>query len=504
MRENANSLVIEGRCGPRVRIFANEKVEIEQSAVDELVSLLGIEETISRLLESDPSYFGDGSPGIERVAVTPDFHKGAGVPIGTVIATRDCFIPQAVGSDVNCGMRLHITDYNADVILSHLNELETIFRHVFFRGGRDIPMTRIQREALFKEGLVGLLSVTPKDFRCGLWEIAHELGIENDLKRIHGYGSFEARTTVGLDDFIGRQNEITRDGQIGSIGGGNHFVEIQVVDKILDGVTAHAWGLKLGQVVVMIHTGSVAIGHLANMVMMETMKGMFPKGIAVPQNGIFVVPTSGKHLVSTERIRASLNNAANFAFANRMFLGLMTFKSLRSVCGESAFPLLYDAPHNFVWQEKLDGKDVFLHRKGATPARGFEEMADTPFAYCGEPTLVPGSMGSSSFILAGRGNIEALSSASHGAGRSTSRQKARQIEDHEIEEFMKRFRIVTPTDLRDPMVRMRRDIVEKVLNDIKSESPFVYKGIGPVIETLTDANIAQPVVELKPLLTIKS
>jgi len=130
-------------------------------------------------------------------------------------------------------------------------------------------------------------------------------------------------------------------------------------------------------------------------------------------------------------------------------------------------------------------------------------MAETPFAYYGEPVLVPGSMGASSFVLAGQGQAAALSSASHGAGRSLSRGDALQGYEEEFQRFLARFRVVTPVDLRRPEIKLRRDIVEKKLDEIRQEAPYAYKGIGPIIQTLTDAAIARPVAELTPLLTIK-
>jgi tRNA-splicing ligase RtcB (3'-phosphate/5'-hydroxy nucleic acid ligase) len=116
---------------------------------------------------------------------------------------------------------------------------------------------------------------------------------------------------------------------------------------------------------------------------------------------------------------------------------------------------------------------------------------------------VPGSMGASSFILVGQGNREALWSASHGAGRSLSRGEAAKGHDDEFRRFMEAFRVVTPVDFRRPDIQMRRDILEKKLADIKQEAPYAYKGIGPIVETLTRAGIARPVAELSPLMTIK-
>lgn len=483
-------------------LFATDEVLVESSAVSELLGLLDLQQTVERFAEASPESF-EQAPAIRQVAVTPDFHKARGIPVGTVMATRGFAVPQAIGNDINCGMRLHTTSLQADQISGHLDDLETAFRHLFFEGGRNIPMSRSQREALFLRGLTGLLDATPKTQTDGIWSLFHDQPTERDLERIDRRGSLPARRAFGLDDFLGSPDALSRDSQIGSIGGGNHFVEIQRVERVLDGTTAHAWGLKPGMVTVMVHTGSLSIGHLCGGHYRDVVKTLFPSSLRHPDNGIFVLPSGERCRTQSDLFWNSLHNAANFAFANRMFLALMARAGLERVFGEVESPLLYDAPHNFLWKEELDGEEIVLHRKGACPARGFEAMAGTPFAYYGEPVLVPGSMGASSFILAGQGNAESLWSASHGAGRSLSRGSAIRGHDREFEEFLERFRVVIPLDLRRPDVRQRRDIVEKKLDELKQEAPFAYKGIGPVIRTLEMAGIARPVVELTPLMTIK-
>jgi tRNA-splicing ligase RtcB len=256
-------------------------------------------------------------------------------------------------------------------------------------------------------------------------------------------------------------------------------------------------------VTVMVHTGSVSIGHLSGGHSRDVVREIYPKGLKQPGNGIFLLPDSQRYRQQADKFWDSIHNAGNFAFANRMFLAIMALEGLRRVCGAVDFSLLYDAPHNFLWKDQVDGEDVVIHRKGACPARGFEAMAGTPFEYYGEPVLVPGSMGASSFILAGRGSCESLFSASHGAGRCLSRGDALQGNDEEFRQFLERFRVVTPVDLRRQDVKLRRDIVDKKLEAIKQEAPFAYKGIGPIIQTLTDTGIAHPVAELTPLMTMK-
>jgi tRNA-splicing ligase RtcB len=483
-------------------LFANEEVPVETAAVDELVSVVGLQDTVERLAEADASFF-ETAPALVKIAATPDFHKGAGIPIGTVMATRGYIVPQAIGNDINCGMRLHITSLQAHQVMGKLDVLESRARHLYFEGGRNIPMSNVQREAMLREGLPGLLNATPRAQTEGLWALFHESDLERDLDRVHNYGSMTGTRVSDGEGTIGPAEGLNRDTQIGSIGGGNHFVEIQRVAKILDGTTARAWGLKEGLVTVMVHSGSLGVGHACGGSAAEILREVYPRGVAYPANGIFVLPSGERYRHQLQRFRHTMNNAANFAFANRMFLGLMAVASLRDTCGPFGCGLLYDAPHNLVWEEQLDGQPLFLHRKGACPARGYDKMANTPFAFYGEPVLVPGSMGSSSFILAGRGCDEALWSASHGAGRALSRGEAMHGHEQAFEEFMKAFRVVTPVDLRRPDIRMRRDIMEKKLADIKQEAPFAYKGIGPVIKTLTEAGMAIPVAELTPLMTIK-
>lgn len=502
-RIDDNRIRVENPYGIEVVVFANPDVPVEAAAVDELLGMLEIQRTAERFYQACPDCFSE-PPRITRVAVTPDFHKAKGIPVGTVLATRGFVVPQAIGNDVNCGMRLHLTSLAAEQVARSLDDLETALRRLFFEGGRDIPMTREQRQAMFTNGLTGLLDATPRDLDQGLWALFHQLDIEADLPRIDNRGSLQARRTFGLDDFMGVPGQYTRDSQIGSIGGGNHFVEIQRVKRIIDGATAHAWGIKPDMVTVMVHTGSVSIGHLSGVYYQQVVRAIYPSSLKYPENKLFLVPEGERFAAQCELFRDALHNAGNFAFANRLFLAIMALSALHTVCGDSDFPLLYDAPHNFLWKTPgPDGNQEHIHRKGACPARGMESMADTPFAYYGEPVLVPGSMGASSFILAGRGNPKALNSASHGAGRSLSRGQSLRGHDQAFAEFLQRFRIVTPVDLKRQDIKQRRDILDRKLNELKQEAPFVYKGIGPVIQTLESADMARPVAELEPLMTVK-
>ena len=157
-----------------------------------------------------------------------------------------------------------------------------------------------------------------------------------------------------------------------------------------------------------------------------------------------------------DQFLTSMRNAANFAFGNRFFLAQMIRKGLMEAVGETRWDVVYDAPHNLMWEEQLDGKPTFVHRKGATPAGGWEEMQNTHFAHFGEPVIVPGSMGASSFLLLGHGARPAVCSACHGAGRALSRGEAMREDDSRIDEFLKEFTVITALDPNRPDIRLRR------------------------------------------------
>jgi len=182
----------------------------------------------------------------------------------------------------------------------------------------------------------------------------------------------------------------------------------------------------------------------------------------------------------------------------------MIYKVLFDNIGPFDFKLLYDAPHNLVWEEEVDGERCYVHRKGACPARGLSSMGGTPFEYYGEPVLIPGSMGTSSFILAGMGNWNHLSSASHGAGRCLSRGQSLKYDELKFREFIKRFKVITPIDPNRQDIKNRPEILKKWEDELKKEAPYAYKEIGPIIKSQVDAEIVREVAELEPIITIKA
>ncbi|MFC0041899.1 RtcB family protein [Actinomadura rayongensis] len=477
-------LTLPNAWGVPVDICAGADVPVEPAAVDEALSVLETADTLARL----------GDAAITRLVLTPDFHKGAGIPIGTVLQTRGALLPQAVGNDVNCGMRLETTSLTADRVRPRLDALERRLRHVFFEGGRRIALSGAQREGLLRDGLPGLLSVR-RASDAGVWAAVRPGDAAPG--RIHG-ASYPTRTADAFRDWIGSAGGTSHDSIIGSVGGGNHFAELQYVAKVHDRQAAYAWGFRPGQVVSMTHSGSLSLGHQANASGLTRAKARWPVRLPEPRNKLFPLPLDDE--AACRDYLDVFGNAANFAVGNRFFLALMLRTALAAECGDFASGLVYDAPHNLLWRG-ADGHVV--HRKGATPAGGHAAMADGPYAMWGEPVIVPGSMGAASYVLRGTGAARTLASACHGAGRRVPRGAASRAGDAELDAFLHEFRVVTPLDHRAPGIARRADVLAAWRRDLKQEAPWVYKDIGPVVASLERGGVAVPVVELRPLLTVK-
>ena len=495
--------------GVPVTLFANRDVPIELEAVEQALNFVDVQGTIDDITTWEraakiSAFWGDQVGRLERVVLTPDFHRGGGIPVGTVGEARGFVVPQAVGNDVCCGMRLLVTDITRDEIAPHLDHLHRPLREVFFGGKRDIPMSPRQRDAVLREGLWGLFETRADNRDSGIWRHYDARTQEDDLARVHFHGVLPAKGIFAFGDYItGSGANDSRDSQIGSIGGGNHFVELQAIEEILDGTTAHAWGVTANSIAIMAHSGSVGLGHPVGGFFLDRARGIFPKEMKRPEHGFYVIPTRGPHAALAARYLDAMRNAANFAFANRLLLGLMTVRVLSEVLGRDVHArLIYDAPHNLIWE--TEAEDIFLHRKGACPALGGDPgLAGSPFRYTGHPVIIPGSMGAASYLLAGTGNDASLCSACHGAGRSLSRGKSRHVDERTYEATFDRLRVVTPIDPTAPEVRLRRDVLSEYHDRLKEEAPYAYKDITPVVQTVEDAHIARRVARTWPLLTIK-
>ena len=461
----------------------------EKNAVAELYQMTELEETLNKLREI-PCYSQSANLQIEKIILTPDFHKGSGIPIGTVMMTKNFVVPQAMGNDINCGMRFYTTDLSEEQIQEKLPQLTKIIRHIFFEGGRQIPMTGRQRQALFLHGLEGLLETYHDGKKNGLWRYYQPEIQEKWLNRTVFRGSLKVDDTEGLEDFIGKYEQLTYDDQIGTIGGGNHFLEVQRVAEIYDGQTANAWQIKKGAVVIMLHAGSLTIGHHSGLLNRQICQTIYPARLSHPENKIYPIPKTDAAIDAWHRFWSASGNAANFGFANRLFLGFMIEDALTRTLGEYHMNLLYDAPHNYIWEKQIDGETYYIHRKGACCAGGCEEMEGTDFAYYGEPVMIPGSMGSSSYLLRGLGNQDSLWSASHGAGRDKSRGEAIKGNDEAFRQFMEKFHIITPIDPTRADLKGRADILKKWEDSIRAEAPYAYKDIDKVIAVHKMHNMA--------------
>jgi len=497
--EEPSCFHVENPQGLDVKLFANDEVLIEKDGFQQLFDFLDIARAVADVREGERqgkfTYFGDAEAGVDKVVLTPDFHKGSFVPVGTVLRAQHFAIPQAIGNDICCGMRLLVTDLPVEALDGHWPEIQKRLRGIFFEGERNIPMSPRQREAVLRDGLPGLVQTSADNEKTGLWTRFDRASEEANLVRAHSEGQFKTNRLFGFDKLIQSSGNVDgRDPQIGCVGGGNHFVELQRIDALY-GSQAHSWGLSKGCLAIMVHSGSVALGHAVGGHFMDRAKELFPTAVKAPAAGFYPIPVDGPLAKEGRFYLDGMGNAANFAFANRLFLGLMAVRAIEEATGRTVDSrLVYDAPHNLVFSTDKG----LIHRKGATPAYGPDEQD-----YNGKPVIIPGSMGAASYLLAGLGNEDALSSACHGAGRALSRGKAAHMPKAVWEKESSRLRIVGPVDPRNPLIARRPDILEKYTKRVMEEAPYAYKDVEPVVASVADAQIATKVARLWPLCTVK-
>jgi tRNA-splicing ligase RtcB len=264
---------------------------------------------------------------------------------------------------------------------------------------------------------------------------------------------------------------VVRDPGLATIGGGNHFVEVQRVEAVLDRAQAWRWGVREGQLAFMVHSGSRDMGKHVGLTWQQRVRAAWPVGAPFPDSGI--LPLADPELVR-EYLRAEAT-AANYAFLNRLLLAELLRLTLRELFGDVEAPLVYDVPHNIT----LPWEGGWLARKGASPAEARQ------------PVIIPGSMGAASYLMVGLGNREALASASHGAGRARSRSRfsmARGGADQREE-------VLGLTGVDCITLRAERRI---------EEAPAAYKPIGPVVASQVEAGIVREVARMAPLMTFKA
>lgn len=425
-----------------------------------------------------------GLPGIVGPSLAmPDIHQGYGFPIGGVAATDmeyGVVSPGGVGFDINCGVRLGSTSLTEEKVRPRLKELmDQIFRDVPCGTGGEgrIKLNEKQLEQVLARGVD--------------WTIENGYGEPRDAEFAEEQGRLESAEPNKVSS---RAKERGRS-QLGTMGSGNHFVEIQYVESIHDVGAARAMNLTQGQVVILVHCGSRGLGHqVCTDYVAQMGEAMKRYGISVPDRQLACVPIKSSE---GQAYLGAMAAAANFAWANRQAILHFLRQAFNKVFGRDArLDLVYDVCHNIAKRERhsVDGadRDVLVHRKGAT--RAFAPgHPDLPASYkhVGQPVIIPGSMGTASWILVGAdGSMqETFGSVCHGAGRLLSRSAAKKGRNaREEQKKLEAAGILVRSESRD---------------GILEELPDAYKDVDEVIEVVHRAGLAKKVARLRPMGVIK-
>jgi tRNA-splicing ligase RtcB len=413
---------------------------------------------------------------ISPVVAMPDVHEGFGLPIGGVMATDGLVSSGAVGMDINCGVRL---------VYSQLQYDPKVFSPELLR----LLMKRIEREIPVGLGQKRRETLPNLPFREIIYHGAQALikkgyGEKEDSESIEENGRLAGADPATLSDrAISRAEK-----ELGTLGSGNHFIEIQVLEEIFDQDLAKKWGLFANQICVMIHSGSRALGHQT---CLDYTHQFFQEeakyGLQAPTHNLAALPVDSPPGAA---YLAAMAGSVNFAFANRQ---LMTH-DIREVFKrifknkEAKLKLLYDVAHNIAKWENHQGKTVLVHRKGATRALpAGHEQNPQHYLETGHPAIVPGSMGTSSYVMVGLPDAqETYFSINHGAGRTMSRGEAK--------------RTIKKEDFEKQMGAI---LYNQPFHVIADEAPGAYKDIDLVVETLVEAGLSKKICRLRPLAVIK-
>jgi tRNA-splicing ligase RtcB len=426
-------------------------------------------------------------PGIVKHSLAmPDMHWGYGFPIGGVAAfemEEGIVSPGGVGYDINCGCRLMTTLLQANEVkplLKHL--ISSLFNHIPTGVGSKGPLrlSKADEARVAEQG--------------SAWAVKNGYGQPEDLERTEDRGTMEgADPTLLSDRAVKRGLE-----QLGTLGSGNHFLEIQVVDQIFDPQLAQAFRLFKGQITVMIHSGSRGFGHqICDDFLKKMAEQVSVKNLELPDRQLAYAQLNSD---LGRKYLAAMSCAANYAWANRQILMHWTYETflhaLSTSPRELGMSLLYDVCHNIAKIERhiVEGNDTSLcvHRKGATRSLppGHPALSEI-FCHTGQPVLIPGDMGTSSFVLAGaQGSMDqSFGSTCHGAGRVLSRSKAIK---------MAKGRAIH-RELADKGIYVQ----SRGKTTLKEEMPDAYKDISQVVDVVEQAGLAKKVARLSPLGVIK-
>jgi tRNA-splicing ligase RtcB (3'-phosphate/5'-hydroxy nucleic acid ligase) len=422
-------------------------------------------------------------PGIVGASFAmPDVHWGYGFPIGGVAATDvedgGVVSPGGVGFDISCGVRLLVSSLERDAVAPQLAGLMDELGRVVPKG--------MGRGAVWELADTAELSGVLTGGAAFAVERGH--GTVGDLERCEDGGVLAGADPASVSD-----RALARGlHQVGSLGSGNHFLEVQVVDQVLDPDAARAFGLHVGQVCVMIHSGSRGLGHQVctdHVARMESAMARY--GIEVPDRQLACVPVRSPE---GEAYLSAMAAAANYGRANRQLLSVAARAAFRQVMGTDRLELLYDVSHNLAKLETHDvgGRSRLLcvHRKGATRALppGHRDLP-ADLAAVGQPVLVPGSMGTASYVLVGEAGGGAFHSTCHGAGRAMSRTAARKR--------------TSGATLRRELATAGIEVRAGSNRGLAEEAPFSYKDVDAVVETVERAGLARRVARLVPVGVVK-
>jgi len=448
------------------RIYASDKLlqETEDEALIQLVNTTTM-------------------PGIVKYAIAmPDIHSGYGPPIGGVGAMKlpeGVISPGFVGYDENCGVRLLKSDYTEKEIRPYLDKLATEIQKGVPSGlgkGRAIKLSIDQINKILEGGIPYL--------------VEQGYGEKEDIENCEEKGRIEEADASCVSEQAKNRG---RD-QVGTLGSGNHFCELDKIEEIFDEKVAEVFGLFKDQVVVTVHTGSRGLGHQNCTDYLRIVMDVLPKyEIKLSDRELACVPFNSPE---GQRFFKAMSAACNYAWANRHMIGHYVRKAWKSVLGQKAnLKLLYDVAHNIakIEEHEVDGEKMKLivHRKGATRAFPLEHP-ELPEKYkkTGQPVIVPGSMGTASYVLVGtEKSKEAWYTVCHGAGRTMSRHEAmRRVSGQEV---------IKSLELKGITVKCWS------LRGIAEEAPMAYKNIEEVVEVVHNAGLSKKVAKLVPLAVIK-
>jgi tRNA-splicing ligase RtcB len=447
-------------------------------ASERLVQDIGVDKSLEQLTNVAML------PGICKAAIVmPDVHEGYGFPIGGVAATEwptGVISPGGIGYDINCGVRLVRSHLEHKDLLNNGEDLaKSMYAHIPSGAGKSGPLqlTPDELSDILKNGV--------------RWALKQHYAEPEDIHLIESEGCLTSADPSCVSDHARKRGY----DQLGTIGSGNHFVEVSYIDTIFDPVVASTFGLKLNQVVILIHTGSRGLGHqVATDYLRRMVATMESYKIHLPDRELACAPFNS---VDGQEYFKAMAAAANFAWCNRQIITWELRKLWEQFFdADGKLELVYDVAHNIAKIEDhlVNGetKKLIVHRKGSTRAFG-PGHPEIPLAYrtTGQPVIIPGSMGTASYVMVGtvEGMEKTFGSSCHGAGRRLSRRAAQ--------------RTVNVAVLEEELMGMDIHIRAGSRRSVGEEAPIAYKDIEEVINVVHMANLAHKVARMKPIAVVK-